>query len=328
MHRNVTRKSTQGGGKMAPQRSAQAPDPAQTLDELAGQFATHRRKLYAIAHRTLGSPWSADDALQEVWLRLQRADSAAINNLEAWLTTVVSRVCIDILRHQASRRENFDEDVTTEAEVASSSADTDPVETLMLSDDLALAMQVVLDSLGPLERLALVLHDVFALSYADIAPIVERTPVGARQLASRARARLRTVDVRATRERQEAAIVAFLDAARNGDFGKLLQLLDPEIELRSDAAAVELSTAAADYSAPLLTDSIRGADAVARVFAGRAEQTRLVLIGGIPAAAYVTDGTAHAIYLIAFDADRIARLYVVADPEHLAVLEETPPCGS
>lgn len=252
---------------MAPHRSAEATDSAQTLDELAGQFATHRRKLYAIAHRTLGSPWSADDAVQEVWLRLQRADSATINNLEAWLTTVVSRVCIDMIRQQASRREDLD-DLTAEAEVASSSADADPVETVMLSDDLALAMQVVLDSLGPLERLALVLHDVFALSYADIAPIVERTPVAARQLASRARARLRTVDVRAIRERQEAAIVAFLDAARNGDFGKLLQLLDPEIELRSDTAAVELSTAGADYGAPLLADSIRGADAVARVLQG------------------------------------------------------------
>src|SRR5690606_32130153 len=114
----------------------------------------------------------------------------------------------------------------------------DPMEAAMRSDELALAMQVVLDSLGPLERLAVVLHDVFALSYDDIAPIVERTPVAARQLASRARARLRTVDVDEVRERQEIAITAFLDAARKGDFGKLLQLLDPDIELRSDTAAV------------------------------------------------------------------------------------------
>lgn len=306
---------------MAPHQSEQAPDSAPTLDELARQFAAHRRKLYAIAHRTLGSPWSADDAVQEVWLRLQRADHTVINSLEAWLTTVISRVCIDMIRQQISRREDLDRDSSAEAEVARASTGGDPgdpAETVMRSDDLALAMQLVLDSLGPLERLALVLHDVFALSYDYIAPVVERTPVAARQLASRARARLRTVDAGAIRERHETAIVAFLDAARNGDFGKLLQLLDPEIELRSDTAAVELSAAGADFGAPLLAEKIRGADAVARVFAGRAELTRLVLIDGVPAAAYVTDGTAHAVYLIAFDADRITRLDVLAAPEHLA----------
>lgn len=303
---------------MAAQQPAQALDSAPALDELAGQFAAHRRKLYAIAHRTLGSPWSADDAVQETWLRLQRTDRAAINSLEAWLTTVVSRVCIDMIRQQVSRREDLDRDSTVEAEVAGAQADADPAEAVMRSDDLALAMQVVLDSLGPLERLALVLHDVFELSYDDIAPIVERTPVAARQLASRARARLRTVDVGAIRERHETAIVAFLDAARNGDFGKLLQLLDPEIELRSDTAAVEIAVAGADYGAPLLAENIRGADAVARVFAGRAELTRLVLIDGIPAAAYVTDGTMHAVYFMTFDTDRIARLDILADPGHLA----------
>lgn len=298
-----------------------APQPRpQTLDDLAGQFATHRRKLYAIAHRTLGSPWSADDAVQEVWLRLQRTDSAAIDNLEAWLTTVVSRVCIDMIRQRVSKREDLDRDATVEAEADGTSAEADPAETVALSDDLALAMQVVLDSLGPLERLALVLHDVFALSYDDIAPIVERTPVAARQLASRARARLRAVDVTTIRARHEAAIDAFLDAARNGDFGKLLQLLDPEIELRSDTTAVDISTAGADHGAPLLAASIRGADAVARVFAGRAELTRPVLIDGIPAAAYITDDTTHAAYLVTFDADRIARLDIVADPDHLAGL--------
>lgn len=142
--------------------------PAQTLDDLAGEFATHRRKLYAIAHRTLGSPWSADDAMQEVWLRLQRADSTTIDNLEAWSTTVVSRMCIDMIRQQVSRREDLDQGSSAEAEATITAAD--PAEKAMRSDDLALAMQVVLDSLGPLERLALMLHDIFALSYDDIAP--------------------------------------------------------------------------------------------------------------------------------------------------------------
>ncbi|WP_134324937.1 sigma-70 family RNA polymerase sigma factor [Cumulibacter soli] len=305
---------------MARREGAQAAGKGHVLDELADHFAVHRSKLYAIAVRTLGSTWSADDAVQEVWLRLQRAETAQINNLEAWLTTVVSRVCIDMIRQQVSRREDHERDSGTEADAAGGSLDADPVETAMLAEDVALAMQAVLDSLGPLERLALVLHDVFALSYADIAPIVERTPAAARQLASRARARLRTVDVRDIRERQEAAIAAFLDAARNGEFGQLLQLLDPEIELRSDAAAVELAAAGAEYGAPLLRDSIRGADAVARVFAGRAELTRPVLIAGAPAAAYVADGVASAIYLVTFDAGRVVKLDVLADPAHVAAL--------
>lgn len=294
--------------------------PEATLDDLAGRFAAHRPKLYAIAHRALGSPWSADDAVQEVWLRVQRADSAAIDNLDAWLTTVVSRVCIDMIRQQTRRHEDLDRDATTGAEAATTATGADPADTMVDSEDLALAMQVVLDSLGPLERLALVLHDVFALSFDDIAPIVERTPVAARQLASRARARLRTVDVSTLRARHEVAIGEFLAAAREGDFGGLLQLLDPEIELRSDASAVELSTAGSDEGAPLLTDRVRGADAVARVFMGRAELTRPVLIDGVPAAAYRTDDTTHAIYLVTFDADRIVRLDVLADPDHLAPL--------
>lgn len=199
----------------------------------------------------------------------------------------------------------------------------DPSAAVMRSEDLAVAMQVVLEHLGPLERLALVLYDVFALSYAEIAPIVERTPVAARQLASRARSRLRTVEVDAVRRRQDAAITAFLAAARGGDFGGLLQLLDPEIELRSDPTAVEIAAEGAADGAPLLEHRVRGGDAVARVFAGRAELTRPVLVGGAPAAAYVTGGIVHAIYLVTFDAGRIARLDVLAGPGHLAAFPVT-----
>lgn len=293
----------------------------QSLDDVAAQFVAHRPRLHAIAYRTLGSPWGADDAVQETWLRLQRTDVTVVKNLEAWLTTVISRVCIDIIRQRVSWREDLDHVATPEAESAvHPPAASDPAENAMLSDDLALAMQVVLDHLGPLERLAVVLHDVFALSYEDIAPIVERTPAAARQLASRARARLRAVDVDDIRERQETAIDAFLDAARNGEFGRLLQLLDPDIELRSDEAAVELASAGAEYGAPLLDHRISGGDAIARVFAGRAELTRLVIIDGVPAAAYVADGVIHAVYLVTFDGGRIVRLDVLADAEHLANL--------
>lgn len=295
------------------------PQPAHELDDVSATFMAHRAKLFAIARRALGSPWSAEDAVQEAWLRLQRADVAAIDSVEAWLTTVVSRVCIDMIRHEAGRRE----DLHAEWPVADGGRAPDPADAVMQSDDLAVAMQVVLDTLGPLERLALVLHDVFALPYDDIAPIVERTPEAARQLASRARARLRGVDVGQIRQRHDAAITAFLDAARSGDFGDLLQLLDPEIELRSDAAAVELATAGAAHGAPLLAPRISGADAVARVFAGRAELTRLVRIDGVPAAAYVTGRTVHALYLVTFDGGRITGLDVLADAGRMAALHTT-----
>lgn len=302
-----------------------------TLEEAAEEFLAHRPKLFAIATRSLGSPWSAEDALQEAWIRLQRADIASIDNLEAWLTTVISRVCIDMIRQQSSRREDVGWEAGDESAAdavhamggAAAAEPTEPEDSVMRAEDLAVAMHHVLDTLGPLERLALVLHDVFALSYADIAPIVERTPVAARQLASRARGRLRGVEVGAVRRDRDAAITAFLEAARGGDFGGLLQLLDPEIELRSDDTAVRIAAEGAEHGAPLLERRVHGGDAVARVFAGRAELTRLVTAGGVPAAAYVTGGIVHAIYLITFEADRIARLDVLADPEHLAAIAVT-----
>lgn len=285
------------------------------------QFAEHRARLFAIAHRTLGSPWAADDAVQETWLRLQRTDVAGIRNLEAWLTTVVSRVCVDLIRRDASRRE--DSHPATDVPLVVDPA-PGPPEEVMLAEDLALAMQVVLEALGPLERLALVLHDVFGLSYDDIAPVVERTPVAARQLASRARARLRTVDVRAVREQQHVAISAFLDAARRGEFGQLLQLLDPDIRLRSDNDAIALATAGADHGAPKLAASVHGRDAVARVFAGRAELARTILVSGIPAAAYVIEDTVHAVYLVTLRDGRITGLEVLADPDYVSALGATP----
>ena len=299
------------------------PDQSQhTLDAVAEQFVVHRPKLYAIAYRTLGSPWSADDAVQEAWLRLQRSDVTAIDNLEAWLTTVISRVCIDMIRQRVAWREDLDDEHAWDNETADHAPVTgDPAGSAMRSEELAVAMQAVLDTLGPLERLALVLHDVFALTYDDIAPIVERTPTNARQLASRARARLRALDLDSLRDRQETAIDAFLSAARSGEFGDLLQLLDPDIELRSDDAAVDLAAAGAEFGAPLLTKSVRGGDAVARVFAGRAELTRLVYVDGVPAAAYVADGVVQAVYLITLNSDRIARLDVLAHSGRLADMQ-------
>ena len=171
-------------------------DPsAAPLDDVAAQFAVHRAKLFAIAYRALGSPWSADDALQETWLRLQRSDPDGIRNLEAWLTTVVSRVCIDMIRRQVAWREDMDPDPFAPADpVGAARMPNDPAGDAMRFEELAVAMQVVLDTLGPRERLALLLHDVFELPFDDIAPIVDSSPANARKLASRARARLRAAD--------------------------------------------------------------------------------------------------------------------------------------
>lgn len=298
----------------------------QTLAEVAEQFSSHRPKLFAIAYRTMGSPWAADDVVQETWIRLQRADIAAIDNLEAWLTTVTSRVCIDLIRRDNTRREDLrwtesGEDDLGEAASKEDAPADQPEDNAVLRDDLGAALNIVLDALGPLERLALVLHDFFALRFDDIAPIVDRSPAAARQLASRARARLRRVDVAGVHHRQESAITAFLAAARDGDFGSLLQLLDPEIELRSDPAAVGLAGAGTEFGAPLLDRGVAGPDAVARVFNGRAQATRLVHIDGNPAAAYVTDGIPEAIYLFRFSHDRVSSVEVLADADILAALE-------
>lgn len=261
----------------------------------------------------LGSPWSADDAVPDTWIRLQSADAEAIEDLEAWLTTVVSRVCIDLIRHGARRPEQPAEEPADEQAGLG-----DLSEEVLRTEELTLAMDVVLERLGPRERLAVILHDVFALPYAQIAPILDRTPTAARQLASRARARLRSVETAAVREQREGAVEAFLAAAREGDFGRLLQLLDPEIELRSDAAAVEAAAAALAEGAPPLELEMRGSDAVARVFAGRMQAVTRVDLGGLPAAAYVRDGRMLAIYLLRLEGARITGIDVLAGAGHRA----------
>lgn len=285
-----------------------------TPDELAAVFAAHRPRLRRLAHRMLGSHWDADDAVQETWLRLQRADAASIDTVGAWLTTVTSRVCVDLLRKRSSRHEDLDADLPDDD---AGLAHSGPEALAVSAEDVAVALALVLDSLGPLERLAFVLHDVFAMPFEDVAPIVERTPAAARQLASRARRRVRTVDVPATVSGHQVAVEAFLMAARDGDFAALLQLLDPEVELRADDDVVALAAPHADDGAPLLEARVRGADAVARVFAGRAADVVPTRVDGLPAAVYATGGIARALYLVRLEAGRIAAIDVVADPAHL-----------
>ncbi|MGH7460911.1 MAG: sigma-70 family RNA polymerase sigma factor, partial [Longimicrobiales bacterium] len=237
-------------------------------DWLAERFESNRTHLRAVAYRMLGSRTEADDALQEAWLRVSRADTSAIENLGGWLTTVVARVCLDQLRTRKSRREeSIDRQVAASQENA-----LDPEQQALLADSVGLALLVVLETLTPAERVAFVLHDMFDLPFDEIAPIVGRSATAARQLASRARRRVQGANARpdADRSRQRTVVDAFLAAARSGDFTALLALLDPDVVLRADAAAV-LSGA---------EEEVLGAAAVARTFAGRASAAQPALIDG------------------------------------------------
>ncbi len=209
-----------------------------TVDDkqwFADQFETHRPHLRAVAYRMLGSVTEADDALQEAWIRTNRSDSSTINNINGWLTTLVGRVCIDMLRSRQSRRENLTGTWLPEP-LVSTDTTVDPEQASLLADSVGLALLVVLESLEPAERLAFVLHDMFAVPFDEIAPIVERTPVATRQLASRARRRLRgTATVPdADLSTQRRVVDAFLAASRAGDFEELLKVLDPEVVFRVD----------------------------------------------------------------------------------------------
>lgn len=293
---------------------AQAPAPDRELDE---SFAALRPRLRGIAYRMLGSHWDAEDAVQEAWLRLQRADRSTIDNLEAWLTVVISRVSIDQLRARGARREDVEADVGDhEPDPEQDGPEADAVR----AEELGTAMMIVLDTLGPLERLAFLLHDVFGMPYDDIAPIIDRTATAARQLASRARRRVRDVDLAAERGRRHQAVGAFLKAARGGDFGALLQLLDPEVELRADAEVIATAAPYADAGAPLLQSRVHGADAVARVFAGRADQALPALIDGFPGVVYAPTGSPAAVYSIMIRDGKISSVEAIARPTHLADL--------
>src|SRR6186997_2175438 len=222
-------------------------------DCLAERFEANRSHLRGVAFRMLGSLIEADDAVQEAWIRLSRADTSQVDNLRAWLTTVVARVCLNMLRSRRTRREGSLETHLPDP-IVSPESGTDPEQEALLGDSIGLALQVVLDSLTPAERVAFVLHDVFAVPFDDIAPIVGRTPAAARELASRARRRVRGAPVPdVDLDGQWAVADAFLAAARVGDFERLLTVLDPDVVLRSDGGAAR----------PDLVSLLRGAQAVA-----------------------------------------------------------------
>src|SRR5438105_7873265 len=233
---------------------------------LAARFEENRTHLGAVAYRMLGSPSDADDAVQESWLRLSRSGTSGVENLGGWLTTVVARVCLDMLRSRTSRREEPLEAYVPDP-IVSREGGIDPEHEALLADSVGLALLVVLDTLNPAERLAFVLHDLFAVPFDEIAPIVGRSETAARQLASRARRRVQGAatapDADLTRQRE--VVDAFLAASRGGDFDALLAVLDPDVVLRADSAAVHMGA----------SREVRGAAAVAKQFSGRARFAQL-----------------------------------------------------
>ncbi len=289
-------------------------------DLLAERFETHRAHLRAVAVRMLGPGRDADDVVQEAWLRLSRADADSVDNLGGWLTTVVARICLDQLRARPAKHEVLDDGGPEPV------AATSPEDEALQTDTVGLALLVVLDTLEPAERLAFVLHDVFAVPFDEIAPIVGRTPAAARQLASRARRRVQSnpavPDTSATTQRD--VVAAFLAAARHGDFAGLLRLLDPNVVVRADAVAVDMATARAAAGAPALTAEARGVDAVTRVFAGGAKAARLTQVDGLAGAVVAVGGRPMAVFDFTVRAGRIVGIELVADPDTLAVLDLQP----
>jgi RNA polymerase sigma-70 factor (ECF subfamily) len=288
---------------------------------LAERFEASRGHLRAVAYRMLGSLHEADDAVQEAWLRLNRSDVSGVDNLTGWLTTVVARVCLDMLRSRKSRREEPLAEHALELTAARAEA-PDPEQEAVLADSVGLALLVVLDRLAPAERVAFVLHDVFDVPFDDIAPIVGRSPTAARQLASRARRRVRGATVPDTdRRRQREIVGAFLAAARSGNIAALLAVLDPDVVFTADSTAVQASAAGRVGDAPPLEPEVRGAAAVAQTFSGRLRVAQPALVSGAPGLAWAPGGRPQAAMRFTIVRGKIAAIDLIADPDRIDLLD-------
>jgi RNA polymerase sigma factor (sigma-70 family) len=276
-------------------------------DWLAQRFELDRPHLRAVAYRMLGSSAEADDAVQDTWLRVSRADTSNVHNLTGWLTTIVARVCLNMLQSRNARREQ----PLDEQEPAASGAD--PQDQAELADSVGIALLVVLDTLTPSERLAFVLHDMFAVPFEEIAPIVGRSPAAVRQLASRGRRRVQgsAAAPETDRLRQRKIVDAFLAASRNGDFTSLLALLDPDVVLRADATAVQTGA----------TSDVIGAAAVAEQFSGRARAARVALIDGVAGLVWAPGGEPRVVFDFTIVDDKIVEIEILADPDRLRELD-------
>ena len=283
--------------------------------QLLAEFETHRGHLRGVAYRMLGSASEAEDALQEAWLRVSRADTDAVENIGGWLTTVVARVCLNMLRSRKSRREEpLDSHVPDP--IVTREGGAGPEREALLADSVGLAMLVVLETLTPPERLAFVLHDMFGVPFDDIGRIVERSPAAARQLASRARRRVRggaaAADVDLDRQRE--VVDAFFAAARERDFDALVAVLDPDVVLRSDGGDAR----------PAMSVLIRGAEAVAGravTFGHFAPDVRPAVVNGVAGAVVAPRGRAFSVMSFTVAGGRIVAMDVLVDPERLARLD-------
>jgi RNA polymerase sigma factor (sigma-70 family) len=285
-----------------------------STDWLAAEFQAHRAHLRAVSYRMLGSLAEADDAVQETWLRLTSADTGDVRNLRSWLTTVVSRVCLDMLRARTARREN-PLDVHVPDPVVTAAAD-DPAEHVLLADSVGLALLVVLDTLSPAERLAFVLHDVFAVPFEQIGSALDRSPAAAKQLASRARHRLRGAsapDASDTARQREVA-EAFLAASRSGEFEGLLAVLDPAVVLRVDAGAGPMGPSQLLKGAPQVA-------AHARRFARLARFAQPVLVNGTLGFLIAPNGRPVTLIGLAVRDGKVTEIDILADPERLSRLD-------
>lgn len=285
-------------------------------DWLARQFDENRTHLRAVAYRVLGSASEAEDAVQETWLKLSRSGSQEVENLGGWLTTVIARVCLDMLRSRRSRREE------PLLGAADSPSDGSFEDDLALADATGPALLVVLETLAPAERVAFVLHDMFDLSFEEIARILNRTPTAARQLASRARRRVRGTEAPAADISVHRELVsAFLAASREGDFERLIAVLSPDVVLRADELAVRTAAARQGQGAPVLSAEVRGAGRVAETFKGRARGASAALIDGDAGAVWAMGGQVRSAFVFTIERDKITAIDLVMEPTHLAELD-------
>jgi RNA polymerase sigma factor (sigma-70 family) len=286
-------------------------------DWLAERFEEHRTRLRAVAYRMLGSLSEADDAVQEAWLRTSRADTDEVENLGAWLTTVVARVSLNMLRSRNVRREE-PLGVRVPEPIVDRADGTDPEHEALLADSVGLALLVVLETLSPAERLAFVLHDMFAVPFDEIAPIVDRSPEAARQLASRARRRVRAEDrvPDADLDAQREVVEAFLAAARDGDFDRLVAVLDPNVVLRADLGPVPAGG----------SREVRGAEEVAGqavMYSRLGLQMKPALINGAAGLVSMRDGQPFSVGGLTIRGGKIVEMDILADPERIARLDLT-----
>jgi RNA polymerase sigma factor (sigma-70 family) len=281
-------------------------------DWLAQRFEENRTHLRAVAFRILGSLTDAEDAVQEAWLRLSRSDTRDVENLAGWLTTVVARVSLNMLQTRKSRREE-PQGTHVPDEIAGSADTAHPEDEALLADSVGPALLVILDTLDPAERLAFVLHDMFAVPFDEISSIVGRSPAAARQLASRARRRVQGADTSPgeDRVRQREIVAAFLAASRNGHFDALLALLDPEVVLRADDVTVAMGAAA----------EVLGASAVAETFSGRARAAHLALVDGEAGAMWAVNGRPRVVFGFTIKDGKIVGIDMISDPTILRGLD-------